>query len=103
MAYYQPRKKRLTSKTHEALVEHFQKRCRERIGYIITQSFLKEEMLANRLGVVRKTSNNRTVFRLYRKYDSDYIVVYDSRRHAFVTIYKASEYHEKGEDIEDGI
>ncbi len=73
-------------KTAEDLVKHFQKRCIERVGYILTQKFLKEEMNNRRLPVLQKQSNNRTLFRLYRKYSEDLVLVYNNSLHTFVTV-----------------
>lgn len=78
--------RRQKPKTHEDCVEHFQKRCMERIGYILHQRFLKEEMRLGHLKVHSKQSNSRTRFLLPRKYGRDLVVVYDKLRHAFVTI-----------------
>ena len=78
--------RRKQPKTHDDCVAHFQKRCIERLGYILHQRFLKEEMQAGRLKVHSKQSNNRTLFRLPRKYGRDLVVVYDRMRHAFVTV-----------------
>lgn len=73
-------------KTPEQLVEHFQKRCQERIGYILTQKFLKQERLNHKLELLEKQSNNRFLYRLRRKYSEDYVVVFDKLRNTFVTI-----------------
>ena len=80
-----------SKKTSEDLVRHFQKRCKERLGFILTQKFLKEELRAGRLVLEEAESRTRKVFRLPRKHDSDYLVVYDKPRHAFVTVYKKGE------------
>ena len=73
-------------KTAEDLVKHFQKRCIERVGYILTQKFLKEEMKNRRLPVLQKQSNSRTLFRLNRKYSEDLVLVYNNSLHTFVTV-----------------
>ena len=73
-------------KTAEDLVKHFQKRCIERVGYILTQKFLKEEMNNRRLPVLQKQSNSRTLFRLNRKYSEDLVLVYNNYLHTFVTV-----------------
>ena len=78
--------RRKKPKTHDDCVQHFQKRCMERVGYLLHQRFLKEEMQAGHLKVYARQSNNRTLFRLPRKYGRDLVVVYDKLRHAFVTI-----------------
>lgn len=75
-------------KTPEDLVKHFQMRCRERLGFLLTQKYLKEELRAGRLILEEEVSNTRTVFRLPRQWDDDYLVVYDKPRHTFVTVYK---------------
>lgn len=73
-------------KTAEDLVKHFQKRCMERVGYILTQKFLKEEIKNHRLPVLQKQSNSRTLYRLYRKYSEDLVLVYNNDLHTFVTV-----------------
>ena len=78
--------RRKKSKTHDDCVAHFQKRCMERVGYLLHQRFLKEEMRLGHLKVHSKQSNSRTRFLLPRKYGRDLVVVYDKLRHAFVTI-----------------
>lgn len=78
--------RRKKPKTHDDCVQHFQKRCLERIGYILNQRFLKEEMHLGHLKLHSRQSNSRTRFLLPRKYGRDLVVVYDKLRHAFVTI-----------------
>lgn len=78
-------------KTPEDLVKHFQMRCQERLGFILTQKYLKEELRAGRLILEENVSRTRKVYRLPRKYDSDYLVVYDKPRHTFVTVYRKEE------------
>lgn len=78
--------RRKQPKSHNDCVAHFQKRCMERLGYLLHQRFLKEEMRLGHLKVYYRKSNNRTLFRLPRKYGRDLVVVYDKMRHAFVTI-----------------
>lgn len=75
-------------KTPEVLVQHFQKRCRERLGFLLTQKYLKEELRAGRLILEEEVSRTRRVYRLPRKYDTDYCVVYDVPRNTFVTVYR---------------
>ena len=78
--------RRKKPKTHDDCVQHFQKRCMERVGYLLHQRFLKEEMRLGHLKVHSKQSNSRTCFLLPRKYGRDLVVVYDKLRHAFVTV-----------------
>ena len=73
-------------KTHDDLVRHFQLRCKERLGYVLTQKFLKEELANRRLPFHSKQSNTRTRYILPRKWGRDLVVVYDKIRHAFVTV-----------------
>lgn len=73
-------------KTHDDCVQHFQKRCLERLGYILHQRFLKEEKNAGRLRVHSVQSHNRVRYILPRKYGRDVVVVYDKNRQAFVTV-----------------
>ena len=78
--------RRQQPKSHDDCVQHFQKRCMERLGYILTQRFLKDEMRLKHLKVHSHQSNNRTRFVLHRKYGRDLVVVYDKMRQAFVTV-----------------
>lgn len=74
-------------KTSDDLIAHFQKRCIERLGYILNQRFLKEEM-CKRDGLVKKLcrqSNSRSFWKIKRA-GTDYVIVYDNIRHCFVTI-----------------
>lgn len=76
-------------------VAHFQKRCIERVGYIISQRTLKE-MLANReLKFIEKQSNRITAFKLPRQTSDPFVVIYDNIRHKFVTILYWKEFMEK--------
>ena len=75
-----------SKKTAEDLIKHFQKRCMERVGYILTQKFLKDEMNNHRLPVLQKQSNSRTLFRFNRKYSEDLVLVYNNSLHTFVTV-----------------
>ena len=79
------RRRKKQKKTHDDLVAHFQKRCMERWGFILSQRFLKEEMAAHRLRLHSKQSNTRTRFIYPVKDGRNMVVVYDKVRHAFVT------------------
>ena len=87
--------KHKSKKTAEDLVKHFQKRCMERVGYILTQKFLKDEMNNHRLYVLQKQSNSRTLFRLNRKYSEDLVLVYNNDLHAFVTVMGYNKWREE--------
>lgn len=86
-------KQRGKAKTKEIVVSHFQKRCRQRLGIVLTQSFLKERLFPGQS--CEKQSNTRTKFHLDNKTKdelgissdfSDVVVVYDKLRHCFVTV-----------------
>ena len=53
-------------KTKDIVVSHFQKRCRQRVGVVLTQSFLKERLMFPGQRCERQ-SNTRTKFHLDRK------------------------------------
>ena len=81
-------------KTKDIVVSHFQKRCRQRLGVVLTQRFLKERLMFPGQRCERQ-SNTRTKFHLDRKTRdelgissdfSDVVVVYDKLRHCFVTV-----------------
>ena len=67
----------------------------ERVGYILTQKFLKEEMKNHRLPVLQKQSNSRTLFRLNRKYSEDLVLVYNNNLHTFVTVMGYNKWREE--------
>lgn len=73
------------AKTAKDLVDHFQKRCMQRIGHLIKQKTLKEGMSNGFLKFINKQSNTRTHWKMDLQTGS-YIVVYDNLRHAFVTV-----------------
>ena len=73
------------AKTANNLVDHFQKRCIERVGHIVSQRTLKEGMSNGFLKPLDKQSNTRTRWKMNLQTGS-YVVVYDKLRHAFVTI-----------------
>jgi len=75
-------------KTKEDLVKHFQKRCIERIGYIISQKELKKDLTEGNLKLIKKVSCSRTMFQLPQRYRDNFVVVYDKLRHNFVTVYE---------------
>ena len=87
--------KHKSKKTAEDLVKHFQKRCMERVGYVLTQKFLKEEMNNHRLPVLQKQSNSRTLFRLNGKYSEDLVLVYNNTLHTFVTVMGYNKWREE--------
>ena len=81
------------AKTKDIVVSHFQKRCRQRLGIILSQRFLKEHLFPGQ--GCEKQSNTRTKCHLDSKirYElgistgfSDVVVVYDKLRHCFVTV-----------------
>ena len=78
--------KRKKAKTADDCIKHFQKRCLERIGHIVTQRTLKEGMTN---GFLRRLSSYSTNAKTYWKMNlqtGTYILVYDKIRHAFVTV-----------------
>ena len=93
------RHKKKEKKTSEDIVAHFQKRCMERLGFIIRQRDLKTAMSDIESGLITpvwKQSCTKTHFKLSEKFLSGYgygksetvdvIAVYDRLRHNFVTI-----------------
>lgn len=87
-------------KTATDIVAHFQRRCMERIGFILKQRVLKELKEKKLLSVLEKQSNIKTMYRLRREMyndgkqmlQKDVIVVYDKARKAFVTTYAYDEW-----------
>ena len=79
-------------KTHDDVVAHFQKRCMERLGFLLNQRELKQMMAENdgrRMSFIRRQSNTRTLWKVYRRpgiIPHDLVVVYDKPRNAFVTV-----------------
>lgn len=85
-------------KTKEDVVAHFQKRCMERLGFIIRQRDLKTAMDNLNSGLVvfsKRQSNSKSHFRLsgrflesygYKNDSVDVVAVYDRIRHNFVTV-----------------
>ena len=73
------------AKTAKDLIDHFQKRCIERIGHLIKQKTLKEGMSNGFLKFLDKQSNTKTRWKMDLQTGS-YVVVYDNLRHAFVTV-----------------
>ena len=67
----------------------------ERVGYILSQKFLKDEMKNHRLPVLQRQSNSRTLFRLNRKYSEDLVLVYNNDLHAFVTVMGYNKWREE--------
>ena len=91
------------AKTASNLVEHFQKRCMERIGHAVSQRTLKEGMSNGFLKPLDKQSNTRTRWKMDLQTGS-YVVVYDKLRHAFVTIMHYDEWMvNKRPDLKFGI
>lgn len=78
-----PRRK---AKTKGDVVAHFQMRCRERLGYIVTQKELKEALAAHRLRIHSRQSNTKTRYFWKGRDGREVVVVYDKLRHAFVTV-----------------
>lgn len=81
-------------KTKDIVVSHFQKRCKQRLGVVLTQRFLKERLMFPGQ-ICEKQSNTRTKFHLDKETMdelgissdfSDVVVVYDKLRHSFVTV-----------------
>lgn len=87
------KKKHFTKSAGE--VQHFQKRCIERAGYIISQRTLKEMLAKHELPFIERQSKRISVFKLPRKLSDPFVVVYDSLRHKFVTIMYWKEFMEK--------
>ena len=79
------------AKTANKLIKHFQKRCMQHIGHIVTQRALKEGMHNGFLKFLEKESNTKTHWKMDLQTDS-YVVVYDNLRHAFVTVMNYDEY-----------
>ena len=73
------------AKTAGDLVDHFQRRCMERVGHIIKQRTLKEGMSNGFLRPLGYGTCSRTNFKMDLQTGS-YVVVYDKIRHAFVTV-----------------
>ena len=87
-------KRRRNEKTKDIVVSHFQKRCRQRLGVVLTQRFLKKCLIFSGQRCERQ-SNTRTKYHLDKKIMdelgissdfSDVVVVYDKLRHCFVTV-----------------
>ena len=88
MSFAFPRKKR---KKGADLIHHFNFRCMERIGIILSQEDLKRRMNNHTLECIRKDSNTRTLFlvpkdMLPKGHTREMAVVYDRVRHNFVTV-----------------
>lgn len=72
-------------------MRHFNTRCIERVGCILSQEKLKNEMTAavngesSSIKFICKQSNAKTLWKLHRE-DNDYVLVYDKLRHCFVTV-----------------
>lgn len=88
-------RRRKRCKTHGDIVDHFQKRCLERIGIILNQRILKSLCAENKLKPLYAQSHTKTHFLLRKEqYNGaqmlqfDVVVIYDKLRHRFVTIYK---------------
>lgn len=87
--------KKREAKTSEDLIEHFQKRCMERIGIILSQRILKQLMQERKLIAIERQSRIKTKFRLPKEnYNGkqmlqfDVLLVYNKKLHAFVTVWK---------------
>ena len=70
----------------DAEILHFQKRCVERLGYVLTQKGLKDMMKNKEMPFLGRQSNRITMWKLTRRGTYPYVLVYDSLRHHFVTI-----------------
>ena len=82
---------RKRKKTSADVVNHFNLRCMERIGMVLSQSELKNRMLEHKLTVVRRESNARTHFLVPKDmlpvwHKREMVAVYDKNRHNFVTV-----------------
>lgn len=84
-------KRHQKAKTAKDLVDHFQKRCIERIGHLVKQRILKDGMSNGFLKALGKQSNNRTYWKMDLQTGS-YVVVYDKLRHSFVTVMHYAEW-----------
>ena len=78
-------------KTHDDIIIHFQKRCMERLGFIISQRELKDmkDKDDGRMVKLGKQSNTKTLYKVYKHpgfFKEDLVVVYDKLRHGFVTV-----------------
>ena len=78
--------KRNPTKTQKDCMRHFKKRCEERIGYVPTQQYLKNELKHGRLKLHSRQSNSRTRFLWTQKDGTNLVLVYDKVRHVFVTV-----------------
>ena len=94
--------RRCKPKTREDEIIHFQKRCLERIGIILSQRTLKELKEAKKLLLLEKQSNTRNIYRLRKDvYNGkqmlqyDVVLVYDKTRQAFVTTWRYDEWLDK--------
>ena len=86
--------RRKQRKTHDDIVAHFQKRCLERIGIILSQRVLKDLLGNGKLKKLYAQSNTKTHFLLKKElYNGkemlqfDVVLIYDKLRHGFVTTY----------------
>ncbi len=70
----------------------------ERVGYLLHQRFLKEEMRLGHLKVHSKQSNNRTRFLLPRKYGRDLVVVYKNASGRATMLQRVGESEQKSFD-----
>ena len=73
------------------VIRHFNRRCMERIGMLLSQKELKNRMLKHELSVVMRESNERTHFLVPKDmlpnwHKNEMVAVYDKRRHDFVTV-----------------
>ena len=89
----------LHKKTADDLINHFQKRCLQRIGIILNQRQLKELMNTKKMQLLVNQSRTKKMYHLHREdwnakemLHKDVVVVYDNVRHAFVTTYLYDEW-----------
>lgn len=79
-------------------VEHFQKRCLERVGRIISQRKLKDMMHEGSLRFIERQSNRVSLFLLPQS-SGNLVLFYDKQRNTFVTILTYEMYLRRRENI----
>jgi hypothetical protein len=82
---------RKRKKTGADVINHFNLRCMERIGMVLSQDELKHRMLSHRLRSLGRESNARTHFLVPNDmlpfwHKEEMVAVYDKKRHNFVTV-----------------
>lgn len=86
---------RKTKKKAKDCIAHFEFRCLQRLGVVLSQDMLKQLMLEHRLEVVCRESTNKTHFKvpqylLPNRHKEEVVAVYDKVRHCFVTVLLAN-------------